>query len=79
MIIRSNYFEAAGGKLIIYEGIFIRMMIELEKIEKIDTEPSPFTASKIVLKDQTRIKYSDSQTNDKKLKAFMAQFNIPVE
>ena len=79
MILRSNYFEVIGDKLLVNEGIFKRRIIELDKIEKFDIEPSPFTASKIVLKDQTRIKYSDSQVNDEKLKAFMRQFNIPVE
>ena len=79
MILNRNYFEVIEGKLIINEGIFRRRIVELDKIEKFAIEPSPFTASKIVLKDQTRIKYSDTQISDKKLKAFMAQFNIPVE
>ena len=79
MIWRSNYIEVRDNKLVINEGIFNRRLIALDKIEKFDIEPSPFTASKIVMKDQSLIRYSDSQTSEKKLKEFMAQFNIPVE
>ena len=79
MIIRSNYFEIADNRLVINEGIFRKITIDLDKIEKFDIEPGPFTASKIILKDKTKIKYSDSQTSDKKLKEFMGQYNIPVE
>ncbi len=79
MIVRRNYFEVADNKLIINDGVFKTMTIDLDKIEKFDIEPGPFTASKIILKDKTKIKYSDSQTDDKKLKEFMGQYNIPVE
>lgn len=79
MIVRRNYFEVADNKLIVYEGFFKTTTIDLDKIEKFDIEPGPFTASKIILKDKTKIKYSDSQTDDKKLKEFMGQYNIPVE
>ena len=79
MIVRRNYFEVADNKLIINEGIFRTTTIDLEKIEKFDIEPGPFTASKIILKVKTKIKYSDSQTNDKKLKEFMREYNIQVE
>lgn len=79
MIVRRNYFEVADNKLIINDRVFKTTTIDLEKIEKIEIEPGPFTASKIILKDNTRIKYSDSQTDDKKLKEFMEQYNIPVQ
>ena len=79
MILRRNYFEVADNKLTINEGVFKTTTIDLDKIEKFEIEPGPFTASKIILKDNTKIKYSDSQTNDKELKKFMGQFNIPVE
>jgi hypothetical protein len=79
MIVRSNYFEIADNRLVINEGIFRKRTIDLDKIEKFDIEPGPFAASKIILKDKTKIKYSDSQTDDKKLKEFMRQFNILVE
>ncbi len=79
MTLRRNYFEIADNKLIINDGIFRTKTIDLDKIEKFDIEPGPFTASKIILKDKTRIKYSDSQTDDKKLKELMGQYNIPVE
>jgi hypothetical protein len=78
MIVRRNYFEVTGNKLVINEGIFKKTTIDLDKIEKFDIEPGPFTASKIILKDKTKIKYSDSQADDKKLKEFMEQYNIPV-
>ena len=55
------------------------MVIELSKIGKFVIEPSPFSNSKIVLKDKTDVKYSDSQTDDKKLKELMAPYEIPVE
>lgn len=79
MTLRRNYIEVIDNKLIINEGIFKTTTIDLDKIEKFDIEPGPFTASKIILRDKTKIKYSDSQTNDKELREFMGQFNIPVE
>jgi len=79
MILKRNYFEVADNKLIINEGIFQTKTIDLDKIEKFDIEPGLFTASKIILKDNTKIKYSDSQTDHKKLKELMGQYNIPVE
>lgn len=77
--LKRNYFEVADNKLIINEGIFRTKTIDLDKIEKFDIEPGPFTASKIILKDKTKINYSDNQTDDKKLKMLMRQYNIPVE
>jgi hypothetical protein len=79
MILKRNYFEVVDNKLIINEGILKRIIIDLDKIEKLNIEPGPFTASTIILKDKTKIKYSDRQTDDKKLKEFMGQYNIPVE
>jgi membrane protein YdbS with pleckstrin-like domain len=79
MTLKRNYFEVTDNKLIINEGIFRTKIIDLDKIEKFDIEPGPFTASKIILKDKTKIKYSDNQTDDKKLKELMGQYNIPVE
>lgn len=79
MIVRRNYFEVTDNKLIIHDGVFRTTTIDLDKIEKFEIEPGPFTASKIILKDKTAIKYSDSQTNNKKLKEFMERYNIPVE
>jgi hypothetical protein len=79
MIVKRNYFEVVDNKLIINEGLFKKTTVDLDTIEKFDIEPGPFTASKILLKDKTKIKYSDSQTDDKKLKEFMGQYNIPVE
>ena len=79
MTLKRNYIEVDDKKLIINEGIFRTKTIDLEKIKKFEIEPGPFTASKIILKDKTKIKYSDSQTDDKKLKELMGQYNIPVE
>lgn len=79
MILKRNYFEVVDDKLVINEAIFRTKTIDLDKIEKFDIEPGPFTASKIILKDKTKVKYSDSQTDDRKLKELMEQHNIPVE
>lgn len=79
MVFRRNYFEVADNKLIINEGVFKTTTIDLNKIERFDIEPGPFSASKIILKDKTKVKYADSQTDNKQLKAFMGQYNIPVE
>ncbi len=78
-IVRRNYFEVIDNKLVINENIFRKRIIDLDNIEKFEYEPGPFTSSKIILKDKSKIKYSDSQTDDKELKEFMGQFNIPVE
>jgi hypothetical protein len=79
MTLKRNYFEVADNKLIINEGIFRKKTIDLNEIDKVVMEPGPFTASKIILKDKTKIKYSDTQTDDKKLKELMGQYKIPVE
>jgi hypothetical protein len=79
MIIKRNYFEIVDNKLIINRDYFRATTIDLDKIEKINIKPGPFTSSSIILKDKTTVKYLDSQTNDKDLKQFMGQFNIPVE
>jgi hypothetical protein len=64
---------------LINKDLFRTKVIDIKNIEKIVIEPSPFSSSKIVLKDNTFIKYEDSQVNDKELKEFMKQFDIPVE
>lgn len=79
LLVRRNYFEVIGSKLFVNENIFKRRVFDLDSIEKFDIEPGPFTSSKIILKDGSKIAYSDNQTNDKKLKEFMQEFNIPVE
>jgi hypothetical protein len=78
MIIKRNYIEIVNNKLIINRDYFRTTTIDLDKIEKINIEPGPFKSSRVILKDKTTVKYLDSQTNDKELKQFMGQFNIPV-
>lgn len=79
VLAKRNYFEVRDNKLIINKDYFRTQSIELDKIEKFDIEPGPFGSSKIILKDQTKIKFLDSQTDLKELKYFMGQFDIPVE
>jgi hypothetical protein len=79
LIVRRKYFEVIDNKLLINKDLFRTKVIDINNIEKIVIEPSPFSSSKIVLKDNTFIKYEDSQVNDKELKEFMKQFDIPVE
>jgi hypothetical protein len=79
ILAKRNYFEVKDNKLIINKDYFRTQLIELDKIEKFDIEPGPFGSSKIILKDQTKIKFLDSQTDQKELKDFMGQFDIPVE
>jgi hypothetical protein len=79
MLMRKNYFEVKNNTLIIHNDFFRTKSIELDKIEKVKIEPGPFTLSKIILKDNTQIKYHDSQVDDKELREFMAQFSIQVE
>ena len=78
MIVKRNYFEVVNGKLVINKDFFRTKVIDLEKIEKVNIEPGPFSYSRINLKDKTTIKYLDNQTRAKDLKEFMGQFNIPV-
>ena len=78
MLIRSGYIKVSDSKLIIYDTLFRTTSIDLDRIEKFQIEPHPFTSSKIILKDKSSVKYSDMQVNDEKLKEFMAQFGILV-
>lgn len=79
MIIKRNYIEVADNKLILNGSLFRKRIIELNQIDKFEYEPGPFTSSKIILKDKTKVKYHDSQTDFKELKEFMGRFNIIVE
>jgi hypothetical protein len=79
ILMKRNYFELKDNKLIINKDFFRTQVIDLDKIERVNIEPGPFTSSKIVLRDKTKIKYMDSHADDKELKEFMGQFNIPVE
>lgn len=79
MIVRKNYFEIVDDKLIINRDFFRKQTVDLKEIEKLDVEPGPFTSSKIVLKDQSVIKYMDSQLDDKELKEMFGRLKIPVE
>jgi hypothetical protein len=79
LLMRRNYFEIKDKKLIINKEFFRTHSIDLDNIEKFNIEPGPFASSKIILRDNTAIKYMDSQVNNKELKEFMGQFNIPVE
>jgi len=79
MFIRRNYIEVINNKLVMYESFITTTTVELDKIEKFEFQPGPFTTSKIILKDKTKLTYSDRQADFKELKEFMVQFNIPVE
>ena len=78
-IIKRNYFEITDDKLVLNDNIFRKRTIPLDKIERIEIQTGTFTSSKIILKDETKISYSDNQTDDKELKKLMATFNISVE
>lgn len=77
-LIKPHYFEVKDGQLIINRDFFRTTVINLDDIEKIEIAADPFTYSRIVLKNQSKIRYMDSQVNDKDLKAFVKQFNIPI-
>ncbi len=76
---KKNYFEIENSNLTINESVFAKKSIPLDQIEKVQIKASPFSSSKIILKDKKIVKYSDSQVNDRKLKDFMASLNISVE
>ena len=78
-LIKPHYFEVKNSQLIINRDFFRTTVINLDDIQKIEIAAEPFTYSRIVLKNQSKIKYMDSQVNDKDLKAFVKQFNIPIE
>ncbi|TXH24015.1 MAG: hypothetical protein E6Q96_10845 [Cyclobacteriaceae bacterium] len=79
MIVKRNYFEIIDNKLVINRNIFQKYSVDLDHIEKFEIEPGPLTASKIILKDKVKIKYDNSQIDDKQLKELMRQYCIPVE
>ena len=55
MIVKRNYFEIVDNKLVINKDYFRTTTIELDKIERIDIEPGPFSSSKIILKDKDNL------------------------
>lgn len=79
MIIKVNYFEIINEKLVINKDFFRTKTVDLNKIAKINTASGFFSSPKIILKDETSIKYNIDHLKEGKLQEFMAQFNIPVE
>ena len=50
----------------------------MNEIAKTTIEPSPFSSSFILMKDNSKVKYADQYVNDKELKEVMGQFHIEV-
>jgi uncharacterized membrane protein len=79
VLIKRNYFESGDGKLFINKEFFRTQSIEISKIVKVIIEPGPFKSSSILLKDNSRIKFNDSNLEFNELKRFMSSLNIMVE
>lgn len=79
VLIKRNYFEIKDKELIINKSFFRTQSVQLNEIDRVEIEPSPFVSSKIYLKDGRLIKYLDSIVNEKSIKELLGPFNIPVE
>ena len=79
IVIRRNYFEVVGRKLVIQRDFFRTKVIDLDNIERLELQANPFSLPRIILKDNRTVRYLESQTNVRELREFMKQFNIPVE
>ena len=53
-------------------------VLNMNEIAKTTIEPSPFSSSFILMKDNSKVKYADQYVNDKELKEVMGQFHIEV-
>ena len=78
-IINKYYLEVVDNKLVLHKDFFRTQTVDLDKIVRFILEPDPFTSSKIVLKDNSVVKYMDSQTDNKELKELLKRFNIPIQ
>jgi hypothetical protein len=79
ILFKRNYVEVKNNTLIINRDFFRIQSIDMSEIKKFHIEAGPFTSSKIILKDNSEIKYSNHQMNYKELKELMLQFSISVE
>lgn len=78
-MMKQSYFEVVDNRLIINKNFFKTVVIDLANIEKFEIETNLLSTSKIILKDGKKIKYSDTQVNDRELKVFMERYGIQVE
>jgi len=78
LLIKRCLFEVRENKLIINGSFFRTQSIELGKIETLITKSGFLGSAKIILNDQTKINFSNSHADYKKLKFFMEQFSITV-
>ncbi len=77
--IKRNYMEIYDDKLLINRDFFRKTLIKLNQIEKIKIESGPLSSSRIFLKDNSSIKFSDDQLSTRDLKEVMSQYKIPVD
>jgi len=78
ILVRKNYFEIKDNQLCIYRDYFRIEVIQLDKIDRVDLESSPFRYSRIILKDKSEVKFNDHYTGRESLNKLMQQLNIPV-
>ncbi len=79
LLVKKYYMEVVESCLIIHQDYFRTKSINLNDIEKIEIEPSPFKSSYILLRDKTKVKFNDSNLDVKELKEAMSQFNIIID
>ena len=77
-LVRRNYFEIKGNKLVINFTFFFTRSIELKDINRVEIESRLFF-SKIYLHSGRTIWYSHAVATEAKVKELLGQFNIPVE
>jgi hypothetical protein len=77
--IYKYYFQLTDDRTLLRRrGFFITDEIDIDEIKQIRTANSIFKSSKIILKNNSYIKF-DSTINKKELQEFMSQFDIPVD
>jgi len=80
LILKPNYFEIKGTRLIINRDLFYTDSIELEYIEKIELEEGPFSKSHIRLKDHRMgLEFNYFIVNDKDFNELKTALKLTVE
>lgn len=78
ILYKQYYIEVTDSQLVINRDFFRTQVLDMKEIAKITIEPSPFSPSFILMKDNSIVKYADRHVNDKELKEVMEKFHIEV-
>ncbi|HWA32938.1 MAG TPA: hypothetical protein VG737_02355 [Cyclobacteriaceae bacterium] len=80
IIIKPHYFEVRGSRLIVNRDLFYEDYVEINHIEKFELQESPFSKSRIRLKEhRIGLEFNYYVVNDKDFKRLTQSLRLKVE